>query len=255
VSVTIFRCALAPTCSLSSLILLPITDRAAQIRAGIWKRNGPAMSDQVLNYSEPPFCRHLADDDMLLLQFTLICHTSQNAGTPKKSGAIDQSALGLTFFGQGTSRLVVRFAMFVFFRGNRARSQLTTYTAVRCSISEPADSSFRRLWLVLCLCDFIDKKVPKITSQRSFIVIYSIDFLGFDKAPNKRIAKYREEINSGLYPSEIQSNQKTDEESSAELVLPWTYCPAPDDPATCLSLVDELMHLIIILITVRRKPR
>ena len=43
-----------------------------------------------------------------------------------------------------------------------------------------------------------------------------------------------------------------DEELPAEkeLVLPWTYCPA-QDPAICLNLVEELMHLIIILITVR----
>jgi hypothetical protein len=82
---------------------------------------------------------------------------------------------------------------------------------------------------------------------------YSSDFLGFDKAPNTRVAKYREEIYQGLYPSEF-SNEKTDEESSAGLVLPWTYCPAPDDPVTCLHLVEELMHLIIVLITVRWTP-
>ena len=42
------------------------------MRAGIWRRNGPGMSDQVLNYSEPPFCRPLVDVDVLLLQFALI---------------------------------------------------------------------------------------------------------------------------------------------------------------------------------------
>ena len=83
---------------------------------------------------------------------------------------------------------------------------------------------------------------------------YSTDFLGFDNAPNTRVATYREEIRQGLYPSEIHSNEKIDEESSVRLVLPWTYCPAPDDPETCLHLIEELMHLIINLITVRWTP-
>jgi hypothetical protein len=83
---------------------------------------------------------------------------------------------------------------------------------------------------------------------------YSTDFLGFENAPNTRVAKYREEIRQGLYPSEIHSNEKIDEESSVRLVLPWTYCPAPDDPETCLHLIEELMHLIINLITVRWTP-
>ena len=116
-SATIFRRHSTPTRSSPSLVLLsPGAIRAAQIRAGIWKRNGPAMSDQVLNYSEPPFCRHLADDDVLLLQFALICHTYKNAGTPKESVAVDQSAAGLAFVGQGTARLVVSFVICDFFR-------------------------------------------------------------------------------------------------------------------------------------------
>ncbi len=116
-SATIFKHVPTLTHSSHSLVLLsPGANRAAQIRAGIWKRNGPAMSDQVLNYSEPPFCRHLADDDVLLLQFALICHAYKSAGTPKESGAIDQSAVGLAFVGQGTSRLVVSFSTCVFYR-------------------------------------------------------------------------------------------------------------------------------------------
>ena len=60
----------------------------------------------------------------------------------------------------------------------------------------------------------------------------------------------------GLYPPEMNAINDDDaadddEESPAEeLVLPWTYCPA-QDLAICLNLVEELMHLIIILITVR----
>jgi hypothetical protein len=73
------------------------------------------MTDQVLNYYEPPFCRHLADDDLLLLQFSLICHAYKNGGKPKESGAIDKSATGLAFVGQGTARLVVSLAICFFY--------------------------------------------------------------------------------------------------------------------------------------------
>ena len=41
------------------------------------------MSDQVLNYSEPPFCRPLADADVLLLQFALACHPPGGEGTSR----------------------------------------------------------------------------------------------------------------------------------------------------------------------------
>lgn len=86
-----------------------VLSRAAQIRAGIWRRNGPGMSDQVLNYSEPPFCRPLADADMLLLQFALICHSSQTLGgvpVTHNSADVGQGVSGLAFGGMGTSRLV-----------------------------------------------------------------------------------------------------------------------------------------------------
>ncbi len=68
------------------------------------------MSDQVLNYSEPPFCRPLADADMLLLQFALICHTSVAGSAKSKDGGeeMDQTLAGLAFGGEGTLRLVVR---------------------------------------------------------------------------------------------------------------------------------------------------
>ena len=89
------------------------------------------------------------------------------------------------------------------------------------------------------------------SAHDSFLMKYLSDFLGFDKAPDTSVEKYREEIRMGLYPPEIHPKEKTDEESSAVLVLPWTYCPTPDDPVACLHLVEELMHLIIILITVR----
>lgn len=86
-------------------------NRAAQIRAGLWRRNGPGMNDQVLNYAEPPFCRPLADADMLLLQFSLICHTSRVAGSAssmdENNSDVKTSIARLAFIGQGTARLVV----------------------------------------------------------------------------------------------------------------------------------------------------
>jgi len=49
-----------------------VLSRAAQIRSGLWRRNGPGMLDQVLNYAEPPFCRTLRDADLTLVQFSLL---------------------------------------------------------------------------------------------------------------------------------------------------------------------------------------
>ena len=153
-----------------------VLSRAAQIRAGLWKRNGHAMNDQVLNYSEPPFCRALADVDLLLIQFALIFQT--------------------LIAGQGSSKLVNlmlhRFGLF--------------------------------------------------------------DFLGFGKAPNENVEKYRDGVNSGLYPCELNATEKAGNETSTEIVLPWTYCPAPDDPAAFFHLVDEFMRLILILITQLPSP-
>ena len=84
------------------------------------------------------------------------------------------------------------------------------------------------------------------------------DFLGFDKAPNSNIERYKQELGMGLYPPELEEKKEEDEEGmeegddekpSTKLVLPWTYCPVTD-PEMVLRLVDELLHLIIILITV-----
>lgn len=49
-----------------------VLSRAAQVRAGLWRRNGNGLNDQVLNYAEPPFCRAMRDADMLLAQFAVL---------------------------------------------------------------------------------------------------------------------------------------------------------------------------------------
>jgi hypothetical protein len=51
---------------------LVILTRAAQVRAGLWRRNGPGLNDQVLNYAEPPFCRTMRDADLLLIQLAVL---------------------------------------------------------------------------------------------------------------------------------------------------------------------------------------
>jgi len=51
---------------------LIVLSRNSQIRSDLWLRNGRGMSDQVLNYSEPPFCRILRDADLVLVQFAAI---------------------------------------------------------------------------------------------------------------------------------------------------------------------------------------
>lgn len=62
------------------------------------------MSDQVLNYAEVPFCRSLADADMLLIQFALICHA---ISLPEKAAEGGKpTSGGLWFCGTGTLRLV-----------------------------------------------------------------------------------------------------------------------------------------------------
>jgi len=49
-----------------------VLSRVAQIRSDLWKRNGPSLNDQVLNYAEPPFCRNMRDADLLLTQFAVL---------------------------------------------------------------------------------------------------------------------------------------------------------------------------------------
>lgn len=173
---------------------LNILSKAAQIKSGMWRRNGPSMIDEALNYAEPPFCRSFGDADMLLLQFSLICHSHSSTQSTK-----NDKVCGLNYSGQGTVRfvnlLMHRFGVF--------------------------------------------------------------DFLGFEKAPNTNVDRYNSEIKMGLYSGEqtvvMEADDNMDEGRDEPQVLPWTYCPATD-PVIILKMVNELLHLIIILITVRRIP-
>lgn len=45
---------------------------AAQIKSGMWRKNGQVMNDQLLNYNEPPFCRVFHDLDLMMVQFCAV---------------------------------------------------------------------------------------------------------------------------------------------------------------------------------------
>lgn len=67
---------LASNASALGLVELPLSIlvMAAQARVGMWRRNGQSMSDQLMNYSEPPFCRLFRDPDIYMLQFGALCY-------------------------------------------------------------------------------------------------------------------------------------------------------------------------------------
>jgi hypothetical protein len=151
-----------------------VLSRAAQIRAGLWRRNGSGMNDQVLNYAEPPFCRTLRDADILLLQF---------AALGCKPGGVDMGCSLLIHL------LLHRFGLF--------------------------------------------------------------DFLGFAKAPNSNIHRYKEELVAGLYNPEIKkeaTNHAMEQIEECDIVLPWTYSPAKD-VASSLALLEGFLYLLIVLVT------
>jgi len=86
---------------------LLIVSRAAQVRAGLWRRNGAGLSDQVLNYSEPPFCRTMRDADLLLVQFSVLGRTLNQSpnSTPQATD------VGMAFF---VNLLLHRLGVFEF---------------------------------------------------------------------------------------------------------------------------------------------
>lgn len=72
-----------------------VLSRAAQVRAGLWRRNGPGLNDQVLNYAEPPFCRTMRDSDLLMIQFAVLGRTmGQSNGDTDRP----ESDVGMAFF-------------------------------------------------------------------------------------------------------------------------------------------------------------
>lgn len=60
-----------PRCVRAALVDEPLCALrlAAQIRVGLWRRNGHAMNDQLINYLEPPFGKMFRDLDLGFVQF------------------------------------------------------------------------------------------------------------------------------------------------------------------------------------------
>lgn len=152
---------------------LLVLSRAAQIRAGLWRRNGNGLNDQVLNYAEPPFCRAMRDADLLLVQFAVL---------------------------------------------GRTKNQTTDYRP---------DTDVGVCFMVHLLLHRLGL----------------FDFCGLAKAPNVDINRYLDEVQKGLYSSE-----KSSEEMGDDFLLPWTCTPAID-AASCLLLLEEFLHTMIVLCT------
>lgn len=100
------------SCSSDDLFLglmefpLLVLSRVAQVRSDLWKRNGPGLNDQVLNYAEPPFCRNMRDADLLMTQFSVLGRNRflSNANRP-------ESDVGISFL---TNLLLHRLGIFDF---------------------------------------------------------------------------------------------------------------------------------------------
>jgi hypothetical protein len=150
---------------------LLVLSRAAQVRAGLWRRNGNGLNDQVLNYAEPPFCRAMRDADLLLVQFAMLGRMQNQTADCRPD-----SDVGVCFL---VHLLLHRLGLF--------------------------------------------------------------DFCGLAKAPNADVNRYLDEVQKGLYPSEKNSGEIGD-----ELLMPSTYSPARDS-ASCLLLLEEFLHAIIII--------
>jgi hypothetical protein len=56
---------------MQQVVLQPI-HFAQQIKRNMWRRNGSGVYDEVINYSDPPYCRVFRDMDSLLLQFSMV---------------------------------------------------------------------------------------------------------------------------------------------------------------------------------------
>jgi hypothetical protein len=97
-----------------------VLTRAAQVRAGLWRRNGPGLNDQVLNYSEPPFCRNMRDSDLFMIQFAVIGRTLHLSTQPRP-----ESDVGMSFW---VNLLLHRLGIFDFAGFAKApNSDITRY--------------------------------------------------------------------------------------------------------------------------------
>lgn len=86
------------------------------------------------------------------------------------------------------------------------------------------------------------------------------DFVGFSKAPHLNREKYLAEVEDGILPPELSPCTSGSEDEFVHPWkegydrLPWTYYPARGDVVASLSLLEELMNTLIILITELPSP-
>ena len=167
-----------------------VLSRAAQIRAGLWKRNGQGMLDQVLNYVEPPFCRGLRDADLLVVQFAVLAYIP--FGTTSNTSLTNKESVGSAYL---MNLMLHRFGVF--------------------------------------------------------------EFLGFTPSPSLYHDRYFREVDSGYYLSEIDNSRSSDLPLKRS-IFPWSYSPAGRmknfDVASGLALLEEFLHILIILITELPSP-
>ena len=70
---------------------LLVLSRSAQVRAGLWKRNGPGLAEQVSKYADPTFCRSMRDSDIVLLQFAVLKRRLDQSPTPRPKSDVSMS--------------------------------------------------------------------------------------------------------------------------------------------------------------------
>jgi len=73
-------------------------------------------------------------------------------------------------------------------------------------------------------------------------------------APGFNVNRYHEEVKGGIYPGEVQRSMQragvgVDANSPPVFIPPQTYSPASKDAAQCLALLEEALHLLIVLVT------
>ena len=88
----------------------------------------------------------------------------------------------------------------------------------------------------------------------SFTLTLKLIVFLVESAPPSNLDRYSQEVKAGLYPKEtIPQSSTNQEELQLTNVLPWIYSPARDF-AMSIGLVEELLLLIITIITEMPSP-
>ena len=226
-----------------------VLSRAAQIRANLWRRNGPGMQDQVLNYVEPPFCRALRDADLLLVQYAVLGYrpnfNDDDDNNDFFNGGSNREGVGCAYV---TNLLLHRFGVFDF-AGFRSAPEkyLARYEAELGAGHYEAEN-----------LNGADPSIP----VRSFAGDSPAgDGDGNADGDNEAMVTDAEDRggDDNDDPSSEFKVEKTQPPPKKHKMLPWTYSPADHiskntgkismDVPAALALFEELLHLFIILIT------